>query len=381
MKREKYFDAVRIIILILFSAYGILKINSEEGVSFVMLLLVAFIIGFFSIGELVSNKKKWIFTLAALGVGIALSAMYGRGFILTIVFFIYEILAILKVDWKWYMLPIVLPVIWPGDVFLMMIMILFIAMVYIQHEKIIVYYQEQLMQDTKQEQKLKRNMQERDREVENELKKSALIAENQILEERSQLSQTLHDMYEAFAKGYLQEAGSIIDANERRSLPEGAWMMTYECGMRFLTDYLEGDGYFHVEYPEHNLVRARNQMALLQIYKLCEDCNNKGVETNFEKEGDLSVITDTQWEIILDNAFEAVSNSMKYAKCSHIDIRIIVMNKLIRCSISDDGVGCKEIKDGMGISGMRRRIRAAGGTLSFETEFGFTLNMILPSES
>ena len=41
-------------------------------------------------------------------------------------------------------------------------------------------------------------------------------------------------------------------------------MMTYECGMRFLTDYLEGDGYFHVEYPEHNLVRARNQMALLQ---------------------------------------------------------------------------------------------------------------------
>lgn len=373
MKREKYFDAVRIIILILFSAYGILKINSEEGVSFVMLLLVAFIIGFFSIGELVSNKRKWIFTLAALGVGIALSAMYGRGFILTIVFFIYEILAILKVDWKWYMLPIVLPVIWPGDVFLMMIMILFIAMVYIQHEKIIVYYQEQLMQDTKQEQKLKRNMQERDREVENELKKSALIAENQILEERSQLSQTLHDKLGHNINGSIYQLEAIkllIEAD-----PERAKGMT-----QAVIDQLRGGmdeirGILRKKRPD------RNQMALLQIYKLCEDCNNKGVETNFEKEGDLSVITDTQWEIILDNAFEAVSNSMKYAKCSHIDIRIIVMNKLIRCSISDDGVGCKEIKDGMGISGMRRRIRAAGGTLSFETEFGFTLNMILPSES
>ncbi len=89
---------------------------------------------------------------------------------------------------------------------------------------------------------------------------------NTALEDEADLSR-IHfslPMYEAFAKGYLQEAGSIIDANERRSLPEGAWMMTYECGMRFLTDYLEGDGYFHVEYPEHNLVRARNQMALLQ---------------------------------------------------------------------------------------------------------------------
>ncbi|MBQ6230455.1 MAG: hypothetical protein IJJ74_04990 [Eubacterium sp.] len=373
MKRENYFDAVRIIILILFSAYGILKINSEEGVSFVMLLLVAFAIGLFSIGELVSNKKKWIFTLAALGVGIVLSVMYGRGFILTIVFFIYEILAILKVDWKWYMLPIVLPVIWPGDVFLMMIMILFIAMVYIQHEKIIVYYQEQLMQDTKQEQKLKRNMQERDREVENELKKNALITENQILEERSQLSQTLHDKLGHNINGSIYQLEAIkllIEAD-----PERAKGMT-----QGVIDQLRGGmdeirGILRKKRPD------RNQMALLQIYKLCEDCNSKGVETSFEKEGDLTVISDRQWEIILDNAFEAVSNSMKYAKCSHIDIRLFVMNKLIRCSISDDGVGCKEIKDGMGISGMRRRIRAAGGTLSFETHDGFKINMIMPCDN
>ena len=40
--------------------------------------------------------------------------------------------------------------------------------------------------------------------------------------------------------------------------------MTYECGIRFLADYLEGDIYFHVAYPEHNLVRALDQFALLK---------------------------------------------------------------------------------------------------------------------
>lgn len=41
-------------------------------------------------------------------------------------------------------------------------------------------------------------------------------------------------------------------------------MMTYECGMRFLTDYLEGDTYFKTSYPEHNLVRTRTQLRLVE---------------------------------------------------------------------------------------------------------------------
>ena len=39
--------------------------------------------------------------------------------------------------------------------------------------------------------------------------------------------------------------------------------MTFECGIRFLTDYLEGDVYFRTAYPEHNIVRARNQFKLV----------------------------------------------------------------------------------------------------------------------
>ncbi len=78
-------------------------------------------------------------------------------------------------------------------------------------------------------------------------------------------------MYTAFAEGYLQEAGPILREEELASLPLGAWMITYECGMRFLTDYLAGDTYFHIAYADHNLVRAANQITLLQDMERYEE--------------------------------------------------------------------------------------------------------------
>ena len=67
----------------------------------------------------------------------------------------------------------------------------------------------------------------------------------------------------AFAKGYLEEIGNILTEDERQLLPEGVWMITFEQAMRFLADYLNGDIYYKTSYPGHNLVRARNQIALV----------------------------------------------------------------------------------------------------------------------
>lgn len=71
-------------------------------------------------------------------------------------------------------------------------------------------------------------------------------------------------LYEQYAKGYLEEAKDVLTKEEIDSLPWGARLMTLECGIRFLTDYLEGDTYFKTEYPEHNLVRARTQFKLVK---------------------------------------------------------------------------------------------------------------------
>ena len=71
------------------------------------------------------------------------------------------------------------------------------------------------------------------------------------------------DLYRAYVEGYLSTAGSSLTDREIEYLPFSAKLLTYECGIRFLTDYLNGDTYFHTAYPEHNLVRCRTQFALV----------------------------------------------------------------------------------------------------------------------
>ena len=74
------------------------------------------------------------------------------------------------------------------------------------------------------------------------------------------VSLDLH-LFRVFTRGFVKACPSLTD-KEREVLPLGAFTMTTECGMRFLTDYLMGDKYFSIDYPEHNLDRARAQLAL-----------------------------------------------------------------------------------------------------------------------
>ena len=81
--------------------------------------------------------------------------------------------------------------------------------------------------------------------------------------DQSKVHFDLH-LYEVFAKGYLSTAGASMSPAEKKSLAWGAKLMTLECGIRFLTDYLEGDHYFHTARPDHNLDRARTQFTLVR---------------------------------------------------------------------------------------------------------------------
>ena len=69
-------------------------------------------------------------------------------------------------------------------------------------------------------------------------------------------------LFRVYTSGYLAACPSLT-AKERELLPLGAKIMTLELATRFLADYLDGDRYFNVAYPEHNLVRARAQMKLV----------------------------------------------------------------------------------------------------------------------
>lgn len=73
----------------------------------------------------------------------------------------------------------------------------------------------------------------------------------------------MFDRYKIYLKGYFLALGDTLVAAEKENLPMGAILMTYECGMRFLTDYLEGDVYYHTSRARQNLERARTQFKLV----------------------------------------------------------------------------------------------------------------------
>lgn len=72
------------------------------------------------------------------------------------------------------------------------------------------------------------------------------------------------ELFEEYAKGFLEGCRGSLTKEEIKMLPMGAKIMTFECGMRFLTDYIDGDVYFKTAYPEHNLVRCRTQFELVK---------------------------------------------------------------------------------------------------------------------
>ena len=70
------------------------------------------------------------------------------------------------------------------------------------------------------------------------------------------------DIYEAFSRGYQQSAACFLTPLERENLPFAVQLFPFMQAVRFFTDYLNGDTYYKIAYPEHNLVRTRNQVAL-----------------------------------------------------------------------------------------------------------------------
>ena len=81
-------------------------------------------------------------------------------------------------------------------------------------------------------------------------------------------------MFEAYTKGFLSQCGKSLTENEKKMLAFSAKIMTLECGMRFLTDHLDGDTYFRIHRENHNLDRCRTQ------FKLVADMEKKMDEMN-----------------------------------------------------------------------------------------------------
>jgi hypothetical protein len=87
------------------------------------------------------------------------------------------------------------------------------------------------------------------------------------------------ELFEGFARGFLQETRPFLTARETDSLAMGALLLPFIMGLRFLTDYIHGDTYYKIHYPEHNIARARAQFQLVarleEQYELLQEMIHK----------------------------------------------------------------------------------------------------------
>lgn len=79
------------------------------------------------------------------------------------------------------------------------------------------------------------------------------------------------DIFRAFIRGYLESASSFLTPVEKENIPYAAALFPFMQAVRFFTDYINGDTYYKTAYPEHNLIRTRNQMALFRSVLSCMD--------------------------------------------------------------------------------------------------------------
>ena len=330
--KKSYFLAVRMCLLIMFGIYGMYTNIKEAGISVGVFLLLALFISAMATKELVERKGKAVLLIVSGVILWILLWNKGLSYLLWSALWGYECLDFLEASLKWYWTPVALVLVeskWIGNVLLfyhpqgglLLMMMGMIALVYSQQNHVIKPVIGQVEESLAEEQHLKRDMDQKD-----------------LMEKEPETSKKMIQAVIDQMRAGMDEIRAIL----RKEKPD------------------------------------KNKFAMMQLYKLCEDCEKSHVEAELTIEGDANLIQEAQWEVILDNAYEAVSNALKYSKCTKILIKINVLNQIIRCSISDNGVGCSQVVDGMGISGMRVRVRKLGGTMDLETMNGFAINMLLP---
>ena len=195
--KDNYFVFARLAILLALVAYSVMshmEMNDVKttGVSIRVLLLVSFFIGFMAVKELFSIPVRRYLAAAGMLVWALLISLEGKAFWVLGFFCGLEFLSLFpKLDYKWYFaLLIGVFVETPATLPLRLVIILMLAILYVQHNYVVVDYRRRMKEDVLTEQSLKRDMREREVATKAELARSALIAENQILEERAALSQT-----------------------------------------------------------------------------------------------------------------------------------------------------------------------------------------------
>lgn len=127
----------------------------------------------------------------------------------------------------------------------------------------------------------------------------------------------------------------------------------------------------------HN-IRPSESLGIEYIKRIIENFNFCPID--FKYTGDFNTLSAGQLEMLRTNMKEALTNASKYSRATKVDISIDINDKFIRLYIRDNGIGCTNIKEGLGISGMKERIKNIGGSISISSDNGFIIVCIIPRD-
>ncbi|MBC8061633.1 MAG: sensor histidine kinase [Clostridiaceae bacterium] len=214
------------------------------------------------------------------------------------------------------------------------------------------------------ERKLRYNLEQ----TQNQLIKSKVeIEELTKIRERNRIAHELHDnMGHSIAGVIFQLEAALRIINKDKEKAEGILKL---CSKK-LSEALE-----LTRDTVYNM-KVDKKLGVDSIKKIISDF--KFCPVVFEHTGDFSNVSFFIIQIMESNIMEFLTNASKYSQATEIEIRIDINAKNLRLFYKDNGIGCENIKANVGITGIRDRVRAAGGTISVDGKVGFLIVCNLP---
>lgn len=374
--RENFFVLAKMATLILGIIYQMMAVDEELLQKAThSLYLAVFLVAAVWI-ELTGDKKIKYAVLCVEGIlafmGVFLFPVSGM---IHIVFFTADFCSVLSLPVYAYLSEylLVLPVafqisprieMWGG-------LVTAVVICYIQEKYTLRLYRRLLDEGEETQLELKTDIVKQSADYERQLRRSHLQFENQVLEQKNQIAQALHDKLGHSINGSLYQLEAAKLLVTKRPEDCEAILQAVIDQLRLSMDEIRA--ILRSERPD------KKRMAMLSLQALCEECETRyQIAVHLNLSDPEEKIPEKLWEIILDNTYEAVTNALKYAACHNIYIDILAMNEIVRCTIRDDGRGAVHVGEGMGIQGMKNRVRSARGQMTIESEAGFAINMILP---
>ncbi|HEX7056676.1 MAG TPA: histidine kinase [Bacilli bacterium] len=191
------------------------------------------------------------------------------------------------------------------------------------------------------------------------------------LEERNKLSQQIHDQIgHAMAGALIQmEAAKRLlssDADKASALLQNAIAISKE-GIESIRLTLKS-----IKPPTEEL--GINRLRLM----IDEFTGTHGLDATLTHNGNIDAITPLQWKIIQENVLEAMTNAVKYADATRIEVDVTVLKAMIKATVCDNGKGAGKVVKGLGIIGMEERTAAANGTVIIDGAHGFRVTTLIP---